>query len=126
MADEIFKEWAILELMGHRVIGGLVQSPGGPGGLAELVRIDIHDGDAVTTQWYGAKSIYCMTPTTEALARAKASGFSAPIHRYELPPAEVAHGGRTYSETEPGFDEEDDLEAQRVDDAPVGHPADFA
>lgn len=84
---ETFRGWAILELMGHRVIGGLVQTPGGPGALAELVRIDIHDGEAITTQFYGAKSIYCMTPTTEELARAKASGFHAPISRYELPAA---------------------------------------
>ena len=62
-----FEGWAILELMAHRKLrklGGFVRLNG------PLIRIDCHDeSKPVMTQWYGAHALYCLTPTTEAIAK---------------------------------------------------------
>lgn len=76
-----FEGWAILELMGHRKLGGFVRMNG------PLIRIDCHnETKPVMTQWYGAHSLYCLTPTTEAVAkRLTQSAYSPePVTRYEL------------------------------------------
>lgn len=76
-----FEGWAILELMGHRKMGGYVRMNG------PLIRIDVHDeAKPVMTQWYGAHSLYCLTPTTEEIAkRLTASMYRPePVTRYEL------------------------------------------
>lgn len=81
-----FSGWAILELMGHRRLAGHVSEVEFAGG--KFVRIDVpgdEDGD-VATQLYGASSIYCLTPTSEATARATAKASRvAPVSRWELP-----------------------------------------
>jgi hypothetical protein len=105
--------WAILELMGHRKLAGYVseQQVAGHG----FVRIDIfagpapEEGDepAVATQMYSPGAVYCITPTTEDLARQLGERYKpAPVARYELPP--VAASAR-------GFDADDDDE---LDDGP--------
>ncbi len=76
-----FEGWAILELMGHRKMGGYVRLNG------PLIRIDAHDeSKPVMTQWYGTHALYCLTPTTEAIAkRLTQSAYSpAPVTAYEL------------------------------------------
>jgi len=76
-----FEGWAILELMGHRKMGGYVRLNG------PLIRIDAHDETKpVMTQWYGAHSLYCLTPTTEVIAkRLMASAYRPePVTAYEL------------------------------------------
>ncbi len=92
MADEKdgqFGEWGILELMGHRRLAGFIseQQIGG----ASFVRIDVpgeQSTDAsVATQFYAPAAIYCITPTTEALARKVAVGSQpAPVTKWDLPP----------------------------------------
>jgi hypothetical protein len=80
-----FAEWTILELMGHRRLAGYVQEVeiAGKGYL----RIDIPSEPPVT-QIYGPDAIYCMTPTTEEIARGLAKSVHlAPVSRYELPAA---------------------------------------
>jgi hypothetical protein len=77
--DDIFAGWAILELMGHRRLAGHVSFTLG------LLRIDIPSTPAVT-QFYGMASIYCLTPTTEEIAKALAQQLNTqPVNRYELP-----------------------------------------
>ncbi len=90
---EPFAVWAILELMGHRRLAGFVQEVeiAGQG----LLRIDIPSVPPVT-QFYGVASIYCLTPTTEAIARALASRVNCePVHQWELPaaPQQCPHCG---------------------------------
>lgn len=83
---EKFASWAILELMGHRRLGGYVQEVDLAG--AGVLRIDIPatEGHAEATQFYPPGSLYCLTPTTEELARAVAArARPAPVHAYELP-----------------------------------------
>jgi hypothetical protein len=80
-----FADWAILELMGHRRLAGFVQEAELAG--AGLLRIDIPSAPPVT-QFYGVSSVYCLTPTTEEIARGLARSVSVqPVHPYELPAA---------------------------------------
>jgi hypothetical protein len=81
-----YEGWTILELMGHRRLAGYVREQV-VGGSA-FIRIDVPgDGDAVTaTQFYSPSAVYCMTPTTEDLARKVAKGAQpAPVTRWDLP-----------------------------------------
>lgn len=66
--------WAVLELMGHRRLGGYVSEQEVAG--SAFVRIDVpsaHPDEWEATQYYSAAAVYCITPTTEAMARAAAS-----------------------------------------------------
>ena len=96
MADvDPFEGWAILELMGHRRMGGFVRQVEMFG--TAMCRIDVPaegEGETIATQFYGGSSIYCMTPTTEAMARAVAvRNQPEPVQRWELP-APKANGVR--------------------------------
>ncbi len=83
-ADEpTFAGWVILELMGHRKLAGLASEVTIAG--AAFLRLDI-PSDPPVTQFYGGAAIYCLTPTTEELARqVAAASRPAPVSRYELP-----------------------------------------
>ena len=86
MKEKPFEEYCILELMGHRRLAGKVTEASILGGA--LLRIDIpgKDGNFESTQFYGPQAIYCLTPTTEAIARAVAvQSHPEPISRWELP-----------------------------------------
>lgn len=80
-----FEGWAILELMGHRRLGGLLSEAQVAG--ASFVRIDV-PGDSdepVATQLYSPSAVYCITPTTEEMARAVAlRNRPAPVQQWEL------------------------------------------
>lgn len=88
MAEEGFEGWAILELMGHRRLAGHLseQEIGG----TNMLRIDVPkaDGDGnVATQFDSSAAVYCITPTTEEMARVVARHSQpAPVSRYELTP----------------------------------------
>jgi hypothetical protein len=87
MSDK-FEGWVVLELMGHRRLGGYLteQEVGG----VNFLRLEIPAAGKwkATTQLYSAASVYCITPTTAAIAKACAkANHPAPIHRWELPPA---------------------------------------
>lgn len=108
----IFEGWAILELMGHRRLGGYVSQAEMFG--TAMLRIDVPgpdetcalccggkveavgaDGPIVcgacegkgqkptiaATQFYSGGSIYCLTPTTEEVARAVAAHIIS-LRRY--------------------------------------------
>lgn len=79
--------WAILELMGHRRLAGYVREQEIAG--KDMLRIDVPDpgagSDAVATQFYSPQALYCLTPTTEAVARATAArARPEPVTRWEL------------------------------------------
>ncbi len=79
MTDEATKDdaqaasWAIVELMGHRKLAGLVSEETKFG--TAMLRIDVPAiGDiAAFTQYYGGTSIYAMTPCSEQVARGVAA-----------------------------------------------------
>lgn len=83
--DQAFEGWAIVELMGHRRLAGRV-SEASQYGVA-MLRLDVYDADGkVATQFYGGASIYCLTPTTEELARRVGQmSRPSPVQPWELP-----------------------------------------
>lgn len=86
-----FREWAIVELMGHVRIAGLVTEEERFG--AKLGRVDIPTADGFVTQYFNGSSLYRLTPTTEEIARAvAASNQPTPVHRWELPRPELTAG----------------------------------
>jgi hypothetical protein len=113
MNDEkqgVFAEWAILELMGHRRLAGRVQEVAVCG--QGLLRIDIPCEPPVT-QYYGIGSVYCVTPTTEELARAIARNWRPePVHPYELPPPAPVQRDFVRPDFNPYFVDEDEDEEE--------------
>lgn len=81
-----FAGWCVLEVMGHRRLGGYVTEQQIAG--AGFLRIDVPgpNGEPAATQFYPPASVYCITPTTEELARAVAiRNQPQPVQRWELP-----------------------------------------
>jgi hypothetical protein len=110
---ESFEGWAILELMGHRRLGGRVREQTVAG--APFVRIDVPAVGAILefTQFYAPGSVYCLTPTTEELARAiAAQAIHQPVRAYELPklpPAPRDHESGAYGgETDDDHEDDED------------------
>lgn len=92
MAQEIFREWAIIELMGHRRLGGYVTeiTLAGTG----LLRIDVPETTRQKgfSQFYPPTALYCITPTSEDIARAVAEAHTPePVGRFELRGLDPAH-----------------------------------
>jgi hypothetical protein len=67
--DEIIGQWAIVELMGHKVVAGLVSKSEMLG--KPMLRVDVPATSAYPefTQFYGESSIYCVTFVSEQVAR---------------------------------------------------------
>ena len=82
--EPAFEGWAILELMGRRRLAGRL-SEATIGG-AKLIRIDIPLPTGEVTQFYGGSAVYCITRTTEEIARRAAARLEspAPVSAWEL------------------------------------------
>jgi hypothetical protein len=83
-----FAEWAIVEMMGHRRLAGLVQEVQLAG--AGFLRLDIPAAgdDPGRTQYLSPGSVYALHPVDEATARQAAAAWRpAPVQRWELPAA---------------------------------------
>ncbi len=107
MAEETaFEGWAILELMGHRRLAGYLQEQEIAG--AAFLRLDVPgDEGPVATQFYSPSAVYCITPTTEELARQVARlNEPAPVTRWELPrlPEAAARTPEWDDDRDPAFD----------------------
>lgn len=63
-----FEQWALVELMGHQRIAGLVSeySIGGKG----FIRVDVpdHAGQTVCSRFYSPDAVYCISPTDKQIA----------------------------------------------------------
>lgn len=100
----VYDGWGILELMGHRRLGGIVTEVEVAG--AAMIRIDVPgEGEEGTyaTQLYSPSALYCLTPTTEEAARAVARhNRPQPVQRWELPAARepeiVSHDGDAWDD----------------------------
>lgn len=80
---EKFEAFGIVELMGHQRTAGRLseQMVGG----ANLLRVDIPDGESFRTVFYGPSAIYALHITDEAVAKAAASQMGTrPTYAYEL------------------------------------------
>lgn len=70
------KSYAVVEMMGHRKIVGLVTESDISGG--QLLRVDVlnHEGAEERTEYIGVGSIYCLTIVSETAAKAVAASNS--------------------------------------------------
>lgn len=94
---EAYEGWAILELMGHRRLGGYVREVSMFG--ATMCRIDVPaaDGGTPATQFYGGSAIFCCTPTSEETARKVAAlAQPAPVQHWELPQLPARRADRDF------------------------------
>lgn len=91
-----FEGWAVLELMGHRRLGGKVSEAQIAG--VSFLRIDMPADEAGRpdlTQYYSPQSVYCLTPATEEIARAAdRRARSAPMGQLAAAPTSVTAIGR--------------------------------
>lgn len=67
--EDVVEQWAIVELMGHKVVAGYVAKSemfGKP-----LLRVDVPATSLYSayTQFYGIDAVYCITPVSEAVAK---------------------------------------------------------
>ena len=108
---ETFREWAIVELMGHQRMAGMVSEVQIAG--AGMIRIDVPavNGQAEFCRFISPAALYAINPVTEEIARGLAARVSsAPVHRYELPalPSHPAPGSPSLFENDrDGGDDED-------------------
>lgn len=115
MSEEksVFEGWAILELMGHRRLAGYLQEA--QLGGASFIRIDVPGSDGegnVATQMYSPAAVYCITPTTEAIARkAATSSQPAPVTAWELRPERTLPAPRR--DINDDDDDDDDYDDER-------------
>lgn len=100
--------WSIVELMGHRRLGGFAREQLVAG--AVFLRVDVPDqqGDPTATQFYSASAIYCITPTTKETACALAQREQPrPVQRWELAPAKTDRDPSTIAD-----DDLDEVESE--------------
>lgn len=82
-----FSTWAIVEIMGFQTYAGHISEETIAG--QAFLRIDIPETEEqeAFTKLFNQSSIYGITPTTEAIARAMAVRYEKrPIQLYDLPP----------------------------------------
>lgn len=107
-----FREWAIVELMGHQKIVGLATEAAIAG--AALLRVDVPavDDKPAYTRFYGASAIYSINPVTEEIARHLVKTYRPePVNRFDLPAleAKVTPSDEAFSRSvEKGSLDEDD------------------
>jgi hypothetical protein len=105
-----FEEWAILELMGHRRLAGKVTESAIGGGSFIRIDMPMKDGSQ-STQFYSPGSIYCITPTTEEIARTMSMAYQPePVNQWEFKQLQKTSLGHSPDGLdEPGdFDGEDE------------------
>lgn len=87
-----FNGWAIVELLGHRRLAGMVTETTIAG--AGMLRVDIPDVPANSwspaiptyTQYVAPSSLYALTPCSEAVAKAAAaSARTSPVVALDIP-----------------------------------------
>lgn len=85
-----FREWAVVELMGHLKVVGLCTEATVAG--QKLLRVDALNAKGEShTRYFGPGSIYAITPCSEQIARGMAANIGQdPISRFDL--AALARG----------------------------------
>lgn len=88
--DASFRHWAVVELMGHQKIAGLVEATQIAG--APFLRINVPNAAGATrfSRFYSPSSVYCISPCDKQIAIGVALKLDAePVQRYQL--AELAN-----------------------------------
>jgi hypothetical protein len=130
-----FKGFAILEIMGHRQVAGMVQEVTLFG--VPMAQVDIPEVPAIPkridpdgwgvreipgipahTQYYGGQSVFCMSPCTEEIAREAAVRFRAsPPQPLSMPSSrqiEAALDADLVEEGEPQAPDVEELVTQQI------------
>ena len=89
MENDNFESWAILELMGHRKLAGLVKTESLGG--APFIRIDVYSTTKIElTQYYNPSAIYSILPVSKEIAiRFTEANIHMPVTRWELMDPEI-------------------------------------
>lgn len=83
MTENKFEAWGLVELMGHQRVAGRLSEQVIAG--ANLLRVDIPDGESFRTVYYGPSAIYAVHVTDEAAARGIANNCEKrPAYAWEL------------------------------------------
>lgn len=80
-----FEHWALVELMGHQRIAGLVSEVTFAG--KGFIRVDVPNakGEPLFTRYYSPDAIYCVSPTDRQIAIGLAARCaSRPVNIYDL------------------------------------------
>jgi len=88
-----FRQWAILELFGHRQIAGLVSEQNIADG--PFVRVDVPATKAsdAYTKFFNASAIYAITPCTEEAATIAATQLQIrPVSEWVVPNRQLPAG----------------------------------
>lgn len=110
--DTEFQGWVILELMDHQRLGGYLKAEAIAG--FSFLRIDVYgtNGEAILTQFYPPNAVYCLTPTTEEIAKAFGDRHQPqPVTRFDLPQMKVPSMAEVYGGNE---DDDDYYESSTV------------
>lgn len=80
-----YEGWSILELLGHRRLAGYVHEEEIAGHGMLRIEIPGEGAQVEATQFYSPAALYCLTPTTEEIARAVAKqSHPEPVQPWEL------------------------------------------
>jgi len=120
--EGMFEGFVILEIMGHRKLGGYIKEATIAG--SSFIRLDTFNetGEVAATQFYNPNSIYCITPTTKQIAIAFGlRNQPSPVKDWELakrPELELINGYQDDNATDFHEDQdgEDEPEDQAYDD----------
>lgn len=80
-----FEHWALVELMGHQRIAGLVSEVNLAG--KGFIRVDVPNqkGEIIFSRFYAPDAIYCVSPTDRQIAIGLAAKCaSRPVNIYDL------------------------------------------
>lgn len=80
-----FEHWALVELMGHQRIAGLVSEANLAG--RGFIRVDVPDakGEIKYSRYYSPEAVYCISPTDKQIAIGIAVKCNArPVSIYDL------------------------------------------
>jgi hypothetical protein len=97
---EAFESWAIVELFGHQRVAGCVSEQQLAG--TTFLRVDVPETDSAEpyTRYYGAGSIYSVTPVSEEIARTAAE------HSFVWVPVRKEHAALPAGDAEEEFDDD--------------------
>jgi len=109
--------WMIVELMGRKVVAGLVREETRFG--STWMRIDVPDvpGQTGFTSYYGASALYGFRPVDEATARRVAAGLrEPPVEPWRLRQLEAPDSERPGETGDPDYQDHDDDDESRYED----------
>ncbi len=84
---EPFQSWALVEIMGHVRLAGLITEESLFGSVMLRVDVPNAEGETVFTRYFGGSSIYSISPVTKEIAIALAKNICAkPVTVYDIEP----------------------------------------